>query len=87
MLKETEKTFGFVVIIFVISGISIGRRTGLFLPPLLVYDCDEVGSNKSRHGKFHSSAAHKPFIGVFFHRNVSFQNIFFRFFKQKIPIE
>ena len=32
MLKETEKAYGFVVIIFIIGGILIGRGAD-FLPP------------------------------------------------------
>ena len=52
MLKETEKTLGFVVIIFIIGGISIGRGADLLPPPPLGYDYDKVGSNKPHHGKF-----------------------------------
>ena len=44
MLKETEKTYGFVVIIFIIGGILIGRGSGLLPPPppFLGYAYDEV---------------------------------------------
>ena len=41
MLKLTEKTSGFVVIIFIIGGVSIGRGAGR-LPLPLCYAYDEV---------------------------------------------
>ena len=34
MLKETEKTIGFIVIIFIIGGISIWESPGHLGPPL-----------------------------------------------------
>ena len=41
MLKETEETLDFVVIIFIIGCISIGEGTGLLTPPDYAYN--EVG--------------------------------------------
>ena len=60
MLIEIEKTLSFVAIIFIIGSILIKERAGLLDP--FGYAYDEVGSQKSRHGKLYSSTAPKPSI-------------------------
>ena len=55
ILKESEKTYRFAVIIFIIGGISVGGG-GRFCP-FPGYAHDKVGLKKLRHEKFHSSTA------------------------------
>ena len=71
MLIETEAEERFVVIIFIIGGISIW---GLFAPLGYVYD--EVGSQKPRCGKFYSSTACKTSFGFAATQGYSFVEMF-----------
>ena len=75
MLKETEETLGFVVIIFIIGSFLTVEERPLGFPWLRLWRGRFIRFIKLGHEKFHSSTSSKTSIeftaGVFFRWNVS----------------